>query len=171
MGLTNKELLAKIENILEAKFDEKFSQLSSEIEALKQTNTNLININKVLIAQNQALRANLTSDDTKVDIAVDTLNDAATAATTANTATDPGNDARVNKIHKDVVILSDSIYRHVGSECPKKKPLEVVYSEFQLGSLSILKVICPGARCDRLFAEASFLHQTHTFGHVIVNVG
>ena len=50
MGLTNKELLENIESIFEKKFSEKFALLASEIDSLKQTNADLININKALIA-------------------------------------------------------------------------------------------------------------------------
>ena len=173
MGLTNKELLENIESIIEKKFNDKFDQLSVEINELKQTNGNLININKALIEQNQALRASLTAVGNGIAIvAAADGSDAAGCDEADADYVSPPVDV-LPRIYKDVLILSDSIYRHVGSECPKANypKLPAIYSDFELGSISILKVVCPGARCDRLFSEAALLHRTHEFGQVIIHVG
>ena len=71
-------------------------------------------------------------------------------------------------------MLSDSIYRHVGIECPKDPSAftpRPIRSNFDIGQLSFLKVVCPGARSDFLWAEAVLLNDSFTFDHVIVHVG
>ena len=76
------------------------------------------------------------------------------------------------KNHIDVLILSDSIYRHVGSECPKDKNVKsAIVSSFNIGNVTVMKVVCPGARIDRLWAEATMLSLKYSIGHVIVHVG
>ena len=57
MGLTYQDLVGKIEACLETKFIDKFNDLYAELHELKQTNKDLININKALIAQNKDLRS------------------------------------------------------------------------------------------------------------------
>ena len=180
MGLTNKELLESIEKIFEKKFREKFALLASEIDSLKQTNADLVKINKALIAHNQELRASLlVSTDSSVngEHAGDSAGVESVVADDEPALVDaPSSEDLDNRIYMDVLILSDSIYRHVGSEYPKEhhKKGAAIYSNFELGTgnpLTVLKVVCPGARCDRLFAEAASLNRSHVFGHVVVHVG
>ena len=90
-----------------------------------------------------------------------------------------------DKEYFDVLILSDSIYRHVGNICPKVKPtryspmLEMpkpkekpaIYDHFEVAGLSVKKIVIPGARAPRLAAEVSTLMDTHTFGNIVVHCG
>ena len=98
---------------------------------------------------------------------------------------------KYGKYNYDILIISDSIMRHVGEVCPKvdepasdrakvlkehrtttmlaeSKP---IHSEFWIHGLSVYKVVIPGARVNRLWAEAAVLSRTHDFGHVIAHVG
>ena len=78
----------------------------------------------------------------------------------------------------NALIISDSIFRHVGADCPKKVgvkralerdiPLRLSKS---LPLLKVKKVVIPGARCARLFDEASRLSQRYEFEEVVVHVG
>ena len=73
----------------------------------------------------------------------------------------------------DILILSDSIYRHVRGECPKKKndaPL-VIRKSISLSGARIMKVVYPGARCQELIAEAASFAQEHRCNEVLVHVG
>ena len=79
----------------------------------------------------------------------------------------------------DVLLLSDSIFRHVGGACPKPRTTQgkrvrepAIIQEVDLvEGVRALKVVVPGAQCARLLAQAAHLEQSCTFDHVIVNVG
>ena len=93
--------------------------------------------------------------------------------------------ARPPKEHFDALVLTDSMFRHVGGDCFKNKrkieaadpPLKGVALEQDLpphinaDNLKIKKVVLPGARCSRIWAEASSLALRYTFDHVLVHVG
>ena len=168
MGLTYQELLTGIESVVERKFSEKIDQFSSEISNLKQTNSDLIKINKALIEQNKNLRAfsNVASGD---NVEFDAQ---ATGAQPLDADKEMPLPSDI-RIHFDVLIVSDSIYRHVGIECPKENDLKntSVISEFNVGSLAIMKIVCPGARCDRLLSEVAVFSSSHCFDHIIVHAG
>ena len=168
MGLTYQELLNKIENLVEEKFNAKFDQLSAELSEVKRTNGHLIELNKSLIALNKQLRASSDEDGSNPS-AVFAADEIPTPAVDAP----PGQPNR--RQFADVLILSDSIFRHVVSECPKeqdnKKSLIPVISNFSIGSATIIKAVCPGARCENLLSAAARLSTSHSFDHVIVSVG
>ena len=173
MGLSYQELLVKIEAVMEEKFSSKFKDLSAELQELRKTNNDLINVNKLLIDENKSLRTAAavaadfenpsSADDGHVSESGSTRDSTATAATENVT----------NKTHLDVLILSDSIFRHVGTVCPKERDVRglPVQSAFQSRGLDILKSVYPGARCERLLSAAAELHQSYSFGQVIVSVG
>ena len=88
----------------------------------------------------------------------------------------------------NVLILLDSIYRHVGGECAvkpappnvtpaagkraRRPPQPPVIQDIELlEGIKGLKVVVPGAQCPRLLSEAARVSQHCTFDHVIVHVG
>ena len=80
----------------------------------------------------------------------------------------------------DVLVLSDSIFRHVGSICPriprdpnapKDLPPPPIRDHFDIGYTSVMKIVMPGARVDALLAEASTLQHVYDFGEIIVHCG
>ena len=161
MGLTYQELFDKIEAVFDQKMDSKFQELYSEIRELKHMNDNLIQINNALIEQNKELRCS-SMDEEIVDIAdVNVI------------TTSPINAVPVEtKKHFNVLIISDSIYRHVGVECPKDNSVKsAIVSSFNIGQISVMKLVCPGARSDRLWAEAALLNIKFVYDHVVVHVG
>jgi hypothetical protein len=94
----------------------------------------------------------------------------------------PINDAPKTKFH--ALVLSDSIYRHVGGDCPKKKkgveqwPIEqdILIPTSKSASpsnppIKLKKVVMPGAKCDRLFYEAVRLSREFEFQLVVIHVG
>ena len=88
-----------------------------------------------------------------------------------------------------ILILSDSILRHVGVECPVEKPprpdllarqrryspKKPIIRDFMINnkSVSVHKVVIPGARCDRIIVEASLIAQKDAdiYREVLVHVG
>jgi len=87
-----------------------------------------------------------------------------------------------------VLILSDSIFRHVGVECSVEKrsppdllsrwrrssgPKAIIKDFLVNDAVPVRKVVVPGARCDRIILEASLIAQQghHHFREVIVHVG
>ena len=172
------------------KFSAKFDELYHEIRELKSTNTHLIQNNKSLIAQNKELRSASVFTSDAVDDVVDDFAEpffdntqsyglsGAHDTVDVDTAVDatPTAHARPKRII-DVLILSDSIFRHVGTECPKEQDVKFhnttlpIVSNFSMGNLDIMKVIVPGAQCDRLLRIAAELHAKFSFEHVVVNVG
>ena len=76
MGLTYQDLLNRIEAVLETKFSDKFNDLFAELKDLKQSNSDLIKINKALISQNKDLRSlSSTHSDSESDIDCDIVSD------------------------------------------------------------------------------------------------
>jgi hypothetical protein len=73
----------------------------------------------------------------------------------------------------DYLLLSDSIYRHFGTQCPKDKfPRgEPIIETFWLGKIKILKCVVPGADAGRLWIQACALVRDFNVGHVICHVG
>ena len=196
MGLSYQDLLHKLESLLEKKFSDKdtqfnvkFLELANAINDLKRSNSQLIQVNSALIDQNKALRAALRAQSSiPVDDdsdGSDEFRDARDGGVACGDIRDEasydannvdGNkeeDVSADKKYHDVLILTDSIYRHVGTVCPKQNtPLNLPFAScFMVGNISVKKVVCPGARCDRLLSLAAELHINHSFGHVIVHVG
>ena len=178
MGLSYQDLLSKLEAVIEDKFNNKFNDLRAELEALKNTNSLLLKINKSLIEENKLLRSSTANspsadDDRDLDQGESEIESTCELAVTAATKNASASFPASTKIHVDVLILSDSIYRHVGSVCPKERDRRglPVKSTFQLGGLEFLKFVYPGARCENLLSAVAELHQTYSFDQVIVSVG
>jgi hypothetical protein len=76
----------------------------------------------------------------------------------------------------DALIISDSIYRHVGKESPtveKEQQKGPIYQAFNFcnDKVSCLKVVIPGARAPRLFAELVILRKDYVFSEIIIHCG
>ena len=140
MGLTYQQLFDKIEAAFEKKIDSKFQELFSEIRDLKSKNDTLINLNSVLIEHNKQLGAQSTVGIDSVDDDDVDDDDSGDEEVISPPPTNAG-----SKKHYNVLVLSDSIYRHVGSECPKDPSAftpRPIPSNFDIGQLSFLKVVC-----------------------------
>ena len=185
--MKNLELFAEISKVIDTKFEQNFAStfenrldtLAAEISALKATNEKLLLINKALIDQNNELRKSKCDED--VVIVVDDVDEAVPGAVVEVVdavldgvveACDADSALEDDKAYYDCLLLSDSIYRHVGKAIPKKPgPPTALYQDIMIGGISILKVIIPRARCDRLWSEAVYLSASHVFGEIIVCAG
>ena len=65
-----------------------------------------------------------------------------------------------------VLILSDSIFRHVAGDCPKiKGDTRIIEQDINIPlpinhpPITAKKIVIPGARCDRLWSEAVHLSK------------
>ena len=89
-------------------------------------------------------------------------------------AAEPATDG---KDHYDLLILSDSIYRHAGVSCPKEEGMSAAQADFlrcsrflpktidrdfEIFKLKCKKIIVPGARAPRLLSEVALLRQRCT---------
>ena len=78
-----------------------------------------------------------------------------------------------------MLVISISIYRHIGVACPKKKKdpklpswaKPSIHTIFTMEGKKVKKVVVPGARCPRLLSEVASISQEHSFNEVIVHVG
>ena len=203
--LSNEEIFSKIKklfddkfverdneiNILEKKLTEKFKEqfdsLHEQIRALTEANKSLLEANASLEQENQILRKNTDFPTTSNSPTTSTSPPAVPAQAV------PADDISIlnaeqpasGKKHCDVLILSDSIYRHVGSSCPKVKNtikgrarpdlqqtcILPIRSHFSIGATTVMKVIMPGARAGALQLQATILASEYDFGEVIVNCG
>ena len=87
---------------------------------------------------------------------------------------------RTPKKQYHALLLSDSIFRHVGADSPKKKDdirgraivrdLPIVFARNQPPFL-LKRVVVPGARCPRLLSEAFALASEYEFEEIIVHCG
>ena len=175
MGLTYQELFEKIEAVFEEEIDSKFQDLFNVIRDLKSKNETLIQLNNVLIEHNRQLRSRSVVSNESVDDDDDDDGSGKEAfnGTDEEVVSPPPTNVGTKK-HFDVLIISDSIYRHVGIECPKDRSAftpRPIISTFDIGQITFMKVVCPGARCDFLWAEAVLLNVNYNFDHVILHVG
>ena len=82
-----------------------------------------------------------------------------------------------NKKQYDLLVLSDSIFRHVGGDCPKSNSqkgaliTEVEIYHSRNDKSSFLRAVVTGARSTRLYAEALLLLNEYKFKEIIVHVG
>ena len=163
----DKVLLEKIELII----SDRISNFKTTIEQLINQKTELLRLNATLIEQNKELKQTIASSSDS--------SDSEDSDTESICSVDSGKRLIVDEVLPspkevyDLLILSDSIYRHVGSDCPKElfKRGSPIYDRFTIGNLTVLKVVIPGARCDRLWAEAAVIHKTYSFDHIITHVG
>ena len=174
--ISNQDLLAGITDAINSALDTtlraRFEALQIEFDALRASNVKIVSEltekNTILIELNKAL---IERRDSVPHGTVGT----ARKVPTINTSVVPQSAILPEKHYYDVLLLSDSIYRHVGVACPRDARSRVknraVEAYFSVGPTSIKKLCLPGAQADRLLAEASSLALTHEFGEIIVHVG
>ena len=79
------------------------------------------------------------------------------------------------EVSSNILVLSDSIYRHILSSCPKQPGLHApIVDKFDLdrkGHHKIHKIIIPGACTGRLWEEAASITDRHSYTNVIVSAG
>ena len=81
------------------------------------------------------------------------------------------------KMH--ALLISDSIFRHVGGDCPKKDFPQTIEQDITIPisktsshqPITLKKIVIPGANCDRLFSEAMYYAREYEFEHVYCHVG
>ena len=162
--MKNLELFTEISKIIDNKLDSKLDTLVAEIKELKATNEKLLLINKSLIDQNKQLRNSKCIVEEVVSEIIENMLD----VVYVDEHCDAVAISEVSKTHYDCLLLSDSIYRHVGKSIPKTPgPARALYQKLDIRGVTILKVIIPGARCDRLWSEAVLISATHTFSEII----
>ena len=174
MPLSNIDLLESIKKALESGFNQKFDELKSEINELRSTNEKLIKINAELITyitQNEHLRASIPKDTGDIVAPPLENHDDAFSYKPCEVITENIEHSE-DKIYIDVLVLSDSIFRHVGGDSPKDPSVKgPIYSHLDLGNTTVFKCVISGARVERLWEEAVALNRTHCFSEIIVNVG
>ena len=156
---SNANLLAEIDNLITAKFDQFAKSRSEEVESLLELNRKLIEQNRDLVSRVETLENQLKASPkpTPTVTALPPTADlpcqpAATAA--AGPSTNAARQATPdNRVRMPCLLLSDSMFRFVTLLEGTKK------------------VIIPGARCHDLFWELAELNRTHIFEEIIVHVG
>ena len=190
--LSNADLLCEVRKIMDSTINEKFREFNhqfdskienklenviSELQKMKINNEQLARENAMLTTENERLQRELetTSNTSESESCV---------SADSGKLNSTGDDHEVqmpepahgiaSRSHVNCLLLSDSIYRHVGTSCPKKRGDPrgaAIMDTFKIGPCSVVKCVVPGATCARLWAEAAFLQTKHTFDHVIVHVG
>jgi FtsZ-binding cell division protein ZapB len=152
----NNDLQLKLDNVLS-----KLDQILDENAHLREQNLNFADRIRVL---EELLKSN---DNSRESCAVLSAQPAFEAP---------------QKERYDALVLSDSLLRHVGIECPKVrdpkdsrvKPAIIRDIPVRFTSnlhLKVKKLVVPGACCDRIFSEAVILSQAYEFEEVIVHIG
>ena len=162
--ISTADLDKRIEAILNTKID----HLQKENDSLREINGQLIERISDLISaieKNGSLPTAVSSDEPDEP---DALND---VPTTAVSSSPP--ESFLTKSH--TLILSDSIFRHVLTSCPKqpgnRAPIIDKFSLDSKGDHTVYKIIVPGADAARLWEAASSIPDRHSFSNVIVSVG
>ena len=177
-----RHLAKELESVLEAKFASKIEALTAEIAGLRQSNENLMKINAAVMAENKELKENLiSSPDVPSPPSVTAPVSVPAPVSTSDSAWNFDRESPAStREYFDVLVLSDSIFRHVGNICPKIRrdpnapkdlPPPPIRDQFDIGYASIKKIVMPGARVDALLAEASTLQHNYEFGEIIVHCG
>lgn len=155
--------------------DERFDEQNIKFEKLFEQNNKLIELLTRVIEENSVLRGKVENLE---KIVIDQQN--VVVEEVVEDIVDIANVVPKKKF--DVLLLSDSIYRHVGIAVPKeaRQPNETrqpnpppIYREFSLSqnNVSCLKVVIPGAKAARLYEEAQLLSATHDFKEIILHCG
>ena len=167
---------------LKAATDEHIKKLTETNAALSKDNAELREVNKMLMTRVDELLVTI-----KNSLPPPAPSQPTPAETEAN-ETNPVDDEDMEDFYEElddtldnVLILSDSIWRHVGVDCPrvtynldreKPKGRAPIIKDFSMGSRKITKVVIPGAQVDRLWHEAVRLaNEGLTYGEVILHCG
>ena len=166
----------KLKEEIHTEVKNELAELSNEITRLREQNERLLQSNNTLLAQNEHFRKSIddiqSCDSGKQHIVDDPEDfDGADDVSLPRVDEDDVVFEEDNREYVDCLILSDSIYRHVGKVIPQKRTLAPLKDSFTIGNVRIMKFVVPGARCDRLWAEAANLNKDYSFGQLILSVG
>ena len=180
------ELIKRVSEVVEQKielimktFTAKFAEITDQNTKVITENEALKNLNRELIARIKSLETKLTEIQSPTKVSTESQPLPEQTVTEQTEICDIfGKAAASDKIF-DVLVISDSIYRHVGAACPKKKrdpklpswAQPSIHTQFTMEGKTVKKVVVPGARCPRLFSEVASIAQEHSFSEVIVHVG
>ena len=171
------ELIKCLSDVFEEKierlvitFTEKLTVITEQNKKILTENVALKDLNNILISRIKSLEARL---DNEPPIAVSDDTILGPEISTNRAACDKFGQPIADDNSFDILLLSDSIYRHVGGACPKttKGPSPAIHRQYLMHGKRVKKVIVPGGRCPRLLAEAAMIAQHHVFNEVIVHVG
>ena len=170
--------MAELDERLEAMITSKLSSLQEDNEKLRLENASLREAHEQLLD-----RLNLLIDAIQ-------KNGPPAAAVPAESSDEPDEPEALNyeptpavsssppesfSTKSHTLILSDSIFRHVLTSCPKqpgnRAPIIDKFSLDSKGDHTIYKMIVPGADAARLWEAASSIPDRHSFSNVIVSVG
>ena len=142
----------------------RFNDQDEKVDNLVAQNTELISLLKQVLQENKELKTRVVELEKRVAVAAD--------VDEVVVVDDP------TKKNIDLLILSDSIYRHVGVSVPKEAidrsaDPAPIYREFDICSNRVhcLKIVIPGAKAPRLLAEAQKVAANYTFGEIILHCG
>ena len=174
-----------LEKKLTDKYDKQFEILNEKVTLLTEANERLLKRNLQLEEENKVLRKNtaIPSTSTSPPVAPDAP---ALAVPAEDISLLNAEQPDSGKKYIDILVLSDSIFRHVGSPCPKEEQRKIrgradpefqqicilpIRSSFSIGGTNILKVVMPGARAGALQLEASLIAKEFDFGEIILHCG
>ena len=168
MGPKSKKSQLSLEE-LDERILSKITPLQEDVNRLIQENNSLRETNNQLIQRLSALISTLEKNQQASPV------DDSYVVASAETTSEPVELSIESK--SNTLILSDSIFRHVLSSCPKqpgqRAPIVEKLELDNKGHHSVQKIIVPGARADRLWSEAASLPLSvrQAFTNVIVSVG
>ena len=150
-------------------FTDKLTLIAEQNKKVLAENEALKSVNNELITRIKSLEARLANDSS----ATASGDPQPVPVVSGNhTARDMFGNPIADDKKFDILIISDSIYRHVGGACPKTTgPSPAIHMQYEMDGKRVKKVIVPGGRCPRLLAEAASIAQQHLFNEVIVHVG
>ena len=176
MGKQTRKSSSKSSSSSLADLEEKIDELASKLNPIQEENARLVEENASLRYDNSQLVDRIT----KLISALETLGPLpkeTPAITPSSSPAEPEDiispDEPLNS-NSNTLIISDSIYRHVLSSCPKQPgQAATITDNIVIGSHTIRKLVIPGACADRLWAEASSISASdrNLFSNVIVCVG
>ena len=170
---------------LSAQYDAKYSALTDENAKLSRENEQLRSVNDKLLARIDELLQKFAEKPPPTPSAAsshDTLpsddsdND---SIYIGDSDSDPDDDPLpISEGSSRTLILSDSVFRHVGSSCPKVAGFRgPIVDNFTLDEVrrdhQVKKIVVPGARTSRLWEEAAraAADPDNNFDNIIVCVG
>ena len=160
--------IAQLDERLNAILTLKLAPLEEENAKLRAENAALRDTNVLLIKKIDKLISIIEKSE-PVEIVPPQLSQLPSVAPES-----PPSDELAPNLSSTTLILSDSIYRHVLSSCPKvpgKK--SAITDNITIGSHKIRKIIVPGACADRLWAEACAIPASdrNSITNLVISVG
>ena len=169
--------MADLEEKLDQRLDERLNErleaiLATKLSPIQEENARLVEENASLRYDNSQLVDRIT----ELISALEILGPVPNEAPVITTSTSPADDliSSDEPINSNTLIISDSIYRHVLSSCPKHPgQAAAITDNVVIGCHTIRKIDIPGACAARLWAEASSISASdrNQFPNVIICVG